>query len=170
MMLDASLDTSFWNIAAQIGLVPYLFDYFRVFYCRAVEREIVTTDPEETPLIYPQAILFRLMKESGRLHLAEPGQSLSLFGAGEAYAISLAQERSWVLLMNDYRPLQLALTLGLRCITVPDFCLILYSDRKITEQAVKGYINRLRSTTSLKLLREAEAIVDQIARKRGDRI
>jgi hypothetical protein len=168
MMLNASLDTSFWNIAAQIGVVPYLFDYFHMHYCPAVEREIVTTDPDETPLIYPQAILFRLMKESGRLHLAEPGQSLKLFGAGEAYAISLAQERSWVLLLNDYRPMQFALALGLQCITVPDFCLILYSDGKITAQAVKGYINRLRSTTSLKLLRQAEAVVDQIAQKRGE--
>jgi predicted nucleic acid-binding protein len=170
MMLDASLDTSFWNIAAQVGIVPYLFDYFQVHYCQAVEQEIVTTDPQETSLIYPQAILFRLMKESGRLHLVEPGQSLKLFGAGEAFAISLAQERSWVLLLNDYRPLQFALALGLSCITVPDFCLILYLDRKITVQAVKGYINRLRSTTSLKLLREAEAVVDQIAQERGDRI
>jgi len=43
-MLDASLDTSFWNIAAQIGVAPYLFAFFRVHYCLAVEREIVTTD------------------------------------------------------------------------------------------------------------------------------
>ena len=168
MMLDASLDTSFWDIAAQIGVAPYLFDYFRIYYCKAVEQEIITTDPDESPLIYPQAILFRLMKESERLHLAEPSQSLKLFGAGEACAITLAQEKSWVLLLNDYRPLQFALSLGLSCVTVPGFCLILYSDGKITMQAVNGYINRLRATTSLKLRREAEVVVDLIAQKRGE--
>jgi hypothetical protein len=71
-LIDASLDTSFWNIAAQIGVAPYLFSFFRVHYCTAVEREIVSTDPGKTPLIYPQAMLFRLLQEDGRFHLVEP--------------------------------------------------------------------------------------------------
>ncbi len=71
-IVNASLDTSFWNIASQIGVVPYLFTYFRVHYCQAVEQEIITTDPNETPLVYPQAMLFMVLKEDGRLHLADP--------------------------------------------------------------------------------------------------
>jgi len=93
--LDASLDTSFWNIAAQIGVVPYLFSFFRVHYCTAVEQEIVTTDPGETSLIYPQAMLLRLLQEDGRLYLMEPDKPLNLFGAGEAHAMAVARERSW---------------------------------------------------------------------------
>ncbi|RME43060.1 MAG: hypothetical protein D6791_16340, partial [Chloroflexi bacterium] len=34
-LLNASLDTSFWNVAAQIGVVPYLFSFFRVHYSQA---------------------------------------------------------------------------------------------------------------------------------------
>jgi hypothetical protein len=45
-LLNASLDTSFWNIAAQIGVIPYLFSFFKVHYCQAVEQEIITTDPD----------------------------------------------------------------------------------------------------------------------------
>lgn len=84
MILNASLDTSFWTIAAQIGVVPYLFAYFRIHYCRAVEAEIIATDPHETPLIYPQAMLFQIMQEDNRLHRIEPENPLTQFGAGEA--------------------------------------------------------------------------------------
>jgi len=167
-MLDASLDTSFWNIAAQIGIVPYLFAFFKVHYCQAIEEEIVTTDPDETPLIYPQAMLFMVMKEDGRLHQAEPEQPLALFGAGEAHAIALAQERSWVLLINDYQPLQFAQSLGLHCVSVPDFCVLLYSEGRITYHAVKGYLRRLTPTTSPALIHLAERVVDEIARERGE--
>ncbi len=167
-MLNTSLDTSFWNIATQVGVVPYLFAFFRVHYCWAVEDEIVTTDPDETPLIYPQAMLFKVMQEDGRLHQAEPEHPLTQFGAGEAGAIALAQERGWVLLINDYRPLQLAQSLGLHCVSVPDFCVLLYAERRITYRAVKGYLRRLASTTSPALIRMAEQVADEITRERGE--
>ena len=138
MILDASLDTSFWNMATRIGVVPYLFSFFRVYYCHAVEKEIVTTDPEETSLVYPQAMLFMVMKEDGRLHAAEPKIPLSRYGVGEAHAIALARENKWVLLINDTRPSQFAVGLGLQTVAVPDFCVLLYSQGKITFPAVRG--------------------------------
>ncbi len=92
-ILDASLDTSFWKFASQIGVVPYLFSFFHLHYCDAVEREIVTTDPKQTPLIYPQAMLFIVFKEDGRLHQREPKAPFNLFGTGEAHAMALAQEQ-----------------------------------------------------------------------------
>lgn len=167
-MVNASLDTSFWNIAAQIGVVPYLFSFFRLYYCQAVEDEIVTTDPEETSLIYPQAMLFKVMQEDGRLHRAEPESPLTKFGVGEANAIALARECEWVLLINDYRPLQMAQSLGLCCVSVPDFCVLLYSRRKITYGAVKGYLRRVVSTTSPDLIQVAEQVIEEIAKERGE--
>ncbi|MCC9076248.1 hypothetical protein FKZ61_009010 [Litorilinea aerophila] len=167
-LLDASLDTSFWNIAAQIGIAPYLFSFFRVYYCRAVEQEIVTTDPDETSLIYPQAMLFMVLKEDGRLYPAEPEEPLHIFGTGEAHAIALARERSWILLINDVRPLEFARSLGIECVAVPDFCILLYSQGKITYSAVRGYLRRLTMTTSPKLIQQAEQIVEEIASKRGE--
>lgn len=168
MQQDASLDTSFWNIAAQVGVAPYLFSYFTVHYCAAVEQEIVATNPSETPLIFPQAMLFQVLQEDGRLHQAEPATSERLYGPGEARAIALARERSWVLLINDYRPLQFAQSLGVQCVTVPGFCVLLYADGKITLSATLGYLRRLAPTTSPQLIRQAEAIVDRVARERGE--
>ncbi len=165
---NASLDTSFWNIAAQIGVIPYLFSFFKVHYCRAVEQEVVTTDPDETPLVYPQAMLFMVLREDGRLHQAEPEEPLEMFGTGEAHAIALARERSWILLINDARPLEFAQSLGIECVAVPDFCVLLYSQGKITYPAVRGYLRRLAPTTSPGLIHQAEQIVDEIADKRGE--
>jgi predicted nucleic acid-binding protein len=168
MMLNASLDTSFWNVAAQIGIVPYLFTFFHVYYCQAVEDEIITTDPSETPLIFPQAMLFKIMQEDGRLHHEEPAHPLTQFGTGEANAIALAKEREWILLINDYRPLLLARSLGLCCVSVPDFCLLLYAERRITYRVVEGYLRRLVPTTSPALIQLAEQAAEVIARERGE--
>lgn len=168
MILDASLDTSFWNIASQIGVVPYLFSYFRVHYCKVVEQEIVTTDPGETPLVYPQAMLFMVLKEDGRLHQQEPNRPSTLFGVGEAHAITLALEQSWLLLINDARPLAFAQSLGIPCIAVPDFCVFLYAQGKITYAATQGYLKRLSMTTSPTLIQQAETIVSIMAQEKGD--
>jgi predicted nucleic acid-binding protein len=148
--------------------VPYLFSFFRVHYCPAVEWEIVTTDPDETPLVYPQAMLFVLLKEAGRLHQAKTEKPLDVFGLGEAHALALAYERSWVLLINDAQPLALAQSLGIACVSVPDFCVLLYSQGKITYPAVRGYLRRLVPTTSPALIRQAELIADEISKKRGE--
>ena len=168
MLFDASLDTSFWNVAAQVGVAPYLFSFFRVYYCSAVEREIVTTDPGETSLIYPQAMLFRLLQEDGRLHQAEPEKPLNLFGMGEACALAVARERAWTLLINDARPLQFARASGINCVAVPDFCVLLYAQRKITHAAVAGYLKRLAPTTSPVLIQQAWWLADVIADERGE--
>ena len=168
MILPASLDTSFWNIAAQIGLVPYLFGYFQVHYCRAVEQEIITTDPDITPLVYPQAMLFQLLQQDGRLYQQEPETPLTKFGLGESHAIALAYEQSWVLLINDARPLRFAQDMDIHCIAVPDWVTFLYSQRKITLSAAQGYLHRLSATTSPTLLTQAEQIVKYIAQQRGE--
>lgn len=167
MIHNASLDTSFWNAANQIGVIPYLFSLFRVHYCTAVEHEIVTTNPDETPLIYPQAMMFQIMQEDNRLYRADPTTPLGLFGTGEAHAIALAIEHQWVVLLNDVRPFIYARALGLRCVSVPSFCVMLFSQGKITYAAVTGYLNRLRTITSPKLITEAQLVIDQLTKSRG---
>ena len=116
---DASLDTSFWSIAAQIGVVPYLFAFFRVNYCTAVENKIVTTSPDRTPLVYPRQC-FSQCRGGGQTctYRAEPVAPIKSFGIGEAHAIALARERSWILLINDTRPMQFAQSLGIRSLRV----------------------------------------------------
>lgn len=166
MLLDASLDTSFWTCASQIGVAPYLFSFFRIHYSQAIEREIVTTNPSETTLIYPQAMLFTIFQEDGRLHRREPTKPLALFGTGEAHAIALAKENNWLLLINDRRPLAFARSLGISTVSIPSFCVLLYSQGKITLAAVNGYLNRLASTTSPVLIAEAEQSLMQIVNLR----
>jgi predicted nucleic acid-binding protein len=167
-ILNASLDTSFWTYASQTGVTPYLFSYFRVHYCQAVRSEIITINPENPSLVYPQAMLFQVFEEDGRLHQVEPANPLPVYGAGEAHAIALAREHNWVLLINDSRPLEYARLLGVATISVPGFCAFLYAEDKISLAAVNGYLKRLGSTTSASLIAEAIQTVAVIAKKRGD--
>jgi len=166
MLLNASLDTSFWNRAADVGVTAYLFSFFRVYYCQAVRNEIITTDPTETALIYPQAMLFTVFEEDGRLQRTEPQSSLSLFGLGEASAIALAREHNWVLLINDQRPLLFAESLGVHCVCVPDFCVFLYSQGKITAAAAEGYLERLKPTTGKQLIARAQQVLQKLSVQR----
>jgi len=168
MLLNASLDTSFWTYASQVGVVPYLFSFFRVHYCEAVKSEIVTTDPTKTSLVYPQAMLFIVFAEDGRLYQKEPAKPLSVFGIGEAHAIAVAKENDWLLLINDSRPLLYARSLGIKTVSVPGFCVLLYSKKLITLDAVNGYLKRLSTTTSATLLAEASHTVMEIAKQRGE--
>lgn len=168
MLLNASLDTSFWTYASQVGVAPYLFRFFRVHYCQVVKDEIVTTDPAATTLIYPQAMLFLVFEEDGRLHQQESLHPLPVFGIGEAHAIAVAKENDWVLLINDSRPLLYARSLGLTTVSVPSFCVLLYSKKLITLNAVSGYLKRLSTTTSATLLAEASHAIAEIAKRRGE--
>ncbi|MCL4868833.1 MAG: hypothetical protein KJ063_07695 [Anaerolineae bacterium] len=170
MLQNISLDTSFWVLGTQIGIIPYLFLFFRVHYCQQVEQEIVTTNPNESPLIFPQAILFMVLQQDGRLHKSEPTQSIAMFGPGESHAIALALENKWALLINDVRPLVYAQSLGIPCVTVPDFCLLLYTQGKITYPAIQGYLQRLVNTTSPRLIDQAKQAANYIANQRGDRL
>ncbi|MBX3009891.1 MAG: hypothetical protein KF832_00235 [Caldilineaceae bacterium] len=168
MLLNASLDTSFWNRAADVGITAYLFSFFRVYYCRVVKDEIITTDPNETALIYPQAMLFTVFEEDGRLQQAEPQNTLSLYGLGEAAAIALAREQQWILLINDQRPLLFAESLEIHCVCVPDFCVFLYSQGKVTAAAAEGYLERLRPTTGKQLIVRAQEVLKRVREQRGE--
>lgn len=167
-LLNASLDTSFWTYASQIGVAPYLFTFFQVYYCQAVKNEIITTHPSETTLIYPQAMLFMVFEEDGRLKPIEPQKPLSIFGVGEAHAIAVAKERQWILLINDGRPLVYARSLGITTVSVPGFCVLLYAKGMITLNAVTGFMKRLSTTTSAALIAEATHTVAEIAKQRGE--
>ena len=168
MLLNASLDTSFWNRVADVGVTAYLFSFFRVYYCQAVRNEIIATDPSETTLIYPQAMLFTVFEEDRRLQRAEPQSTLSLYGLGEAAAIALAREQSWVLLINDQRPLLFAESLGIHCVCVPDFCVFLYAQGKITTAAAEGYLDRLKPTTGKQLIARAQLVLQQLRTQRKE--
>ena len=84
--------------------------------------------------------------------------------------MALAYEQSWVLLINDARPLRFAQDMGIACVAVPDWATFLYAQRKITLAAVQGYLRRLTTTTSPNLIAQAEQVIGQIAHQRGETI
>lgn len=64
--------------------------------------------------------------------------------------------------------LQLAFSLDILSFSVPDFCVLLYAEGRISLRAARGYLDRLRTSTSPALIQEAIAVVDEIGEKRGE--
>jgi len=166
-MQNASLDASFWNCAFKVHLVGYIFDLFQVYCCAAVESEILAGDPRRPELVFPQAALFVALKE--KIHRAEPGSPIGLFGYGERYAIALAQEKNWALLINDGRAYEFASQLGVKCLSVPELAALLCASGRITPDAALTCFKLLRSTTNPRLIERGIRIVEQLKRKEGDK-
>lgn len=164
---NASLDTSFWVVACQIGVVQYLFDFYEVHYCPVVREEIASGDPARPSLVFPQAKMFQVFMEDGRLKQAKPRRLFTVFGAGEAGAIALARERGWALLINDFRPYHLARSLGIQAVSVPEFCLVLAAAGLVTPAAAHGSLDRLRATTSRSLLELARESLERLTGNGG---
>jgi hypothetical protein len=57
---------------------------------------------------------------------------------------------------------------GVHCVSVPDFCAVLYSDKVITFRAAQGFIQRTNFTTSADLIQQARTLIEKIAQKRGE--
>lgn len=168
MIRNASLDTSFWTSATRIGIAPYLFSFFQVYYCQAVADEIIATDPMITKLIYPQAMLFRVFQEDGRVLKKEPTKPINLYGIGEANAIALALEQEWTLLINDVRPYNYAKSLGITVYSVPDFCLLLYASGKVSYRAFQTNLQKITPVTSPQLIEYITKIGIELAVQKGD--
>lgn len=100
----ASLDTSFWTIGYHAEVLPYLFDYFKIFVAPEVEDEILARDVRFPNVVYGYSKLYEVFKEDKRFQIVSPQSRLGQFGRGEDAAISLALEHNWMLLINDVRP------------------------------------------------------------------
>lgn len=157
----AVLDTSFWSAAFSVELLPYLFDFFQVRLPQAVIDEITAVHPQESTREFPQAALYRVLQD--RFTVTEPHAPLRLFGPGERHAIALAVERSEVLLINDYKPYQFARRLGVRCLSVPEFAVLVFAAGKLSQAAIKLRLARLRYVTSKQLIDAAEEMMRNLA-------
>ena len=81
-----------------------LLDLFRLVVPEAVVAEIMATDPVFPSREYPYATLFRHLR--GQMTVVPARASpppLSLFGTGEAAALTLAQEQGLLELITEWR-------------------------------------------------------------------
>ena len=166
--VGASLDTSFWKHVWMLHLAPYLFDYFEIFYCTEVYREIHSPYPAFPTVVHPRIKLFDVLAEANLLRRQDPtSYDATLYGPGEAQALALAAERGYVLLIDDYRSLRYAQKQGVPIISSPDFVVKLCVDGVLTCRMGRDRIERSRAEVSPLLLENALARIEVIEMKRG---
>jgi hypothetical protein len=113
VLRKASLDASFWINASQGGLTPFLPDYFQLFVCAAVEREILHPLTVKG-LPVAAALQFRDWRDKEIIVRHDPTQTVNWYHAGENAATALAIENNYVLLIDDQNPYHFARSRGLK--------------------------------------------------------
>ncbi len=142
----AVLDTSFYVHCFFAGLIPYLFDDYEVYVTEGVIAEATPVMPGLPSVVLPNVKMFHLLQQLGAIKRQQPADVPSLpYGLGEREAIGLALERRYVLLIDDYEPLQYALTSGITVVTTAEFVASLNQKGIITQGMALGWLRRLHN-------------------------
>lgn len=164
-----AIDTSFWTVGHRADVLQYLVEYFMLHAPPAVRREILAVDPVYPRRIYGYVAMFRAFEEFGALEIVTPSRPVGQFGAGEAEALALAQERGWWLLINDHRPYTFARRLGLQTTSVPSFIAYLYELEVLSLTSAERKLDLITAITSPTVIDPARQAIDCLARERGAR-
>lgn len=142
----AALDTSFYVHCFFADLISYLFDDYEVYATEGVIAEATPALPDFPSVVLPNVKMFHLLQQLGAIKQQQPTRVPALpYGQGESEAIDLALEQRYVLLIDDYEPLQYARTLGITVVTTADFVASLNRKRVITRGMALGWLGRLRN-------------------------
>lgn len=149
----AVMDTSFWTAAVHVRVDAYLPLFFArpILVPNAVRAEIEREgDPENSRWLQEDRQRFRLWLEDGRVRIVDPAKPYRLYGPGEAACLGLALERGdlWIL-VNDRRPYEEALRLGLQAASVPELILQLVIWEKIPRFKAESMLDVLEDANTV---------------------
>ncbi|MEX0683753.1 MAG: hypothetical protein WD904_02005 [Dehalococcoidia bacterium] len=164
MRQNATLDSSFWIHAAVSDVIGQLLEDFDLSVASAVGDEL-------TEDYASGALLHGLVREGRILVRNAETETIDRFGPGERGAINLAIEnRGWVLLMDDLRPVRAAEEMGLAPVSSPVYAASLYRRGGRNERAVLTVLARLaaRSTVSPQLIDLALNQIGQMTKEGSD--
>lgn len=161
----AVLDTSFWSCVVHINLHGFLEEIFQrpIFVPPAVEDEILRKSNAPQERIYPYQKEFEIHKQAGLLTVRAPDEHIQKFGEGEGEALVLAKELNAVLLVNENQSYQHGKSqMGLACVTVPVFVVLLASQNIIASNAAEQRVKKCRHVTSNQYIEKALELLDQL--------
>jgi predicted nucleic acid-binding protein len=162
---NASLDASFWINAYDADLVRFLTDYFRLFVCGSVAKEIRYPLDELGVKEAAGPSLFVKWCQSGVISLEDPQKPVNWYQAGENAAIALAIERKYFLLIDDANPYHFAKSQGLKVVGTADLAVFLYDQGRLTHAETVAALKALRSSKKQK--RDAMIALGILAREKG---
>lgn len=162
----ASLDASFWINSHQVGLTSFLPEYFQLFVCAEVEREILY--PLTTQgLPVPAALQFQEWCAGKIIIRQSPAKPVDWYHVGENAAIALAIDNQYVLLLDDQNPYHFARAHNLKVVSSADFVVLLYVANRLSHVVAEATISRLG--LGKHLARTALTVLAALAQRRGER-
>jgi hypothetical protein len=160
-MQSATFDTSFWINAFRSGLTPHLLGRYDLRYTPEVAGELFESSPGGREF-------WRLVREGALVTAMSSAQPVREFGAGERAAINLAFEhQDWLLLMDDYRPFQAAVQLGLRVVCTPVLAVALYHEGRLGAEGALALLARLAAMQTVSPHLLAAALAQLAASRRA---
>jgi predicted nucleic acid-binding protein len=158
----AVLETSFWVVAYRAEVAANCLDLFEIVVPRAVEAEILGTQPGVSVREYPYATLFRHLREKLKTLEAEV-LPLTSFGPGEAAAIPLAAHLNAVLLINERPGAQYARNIGIDVATVPSIIVLLRARGVIGDRAARRKLALIANNTAPVIMQDALRVLDALS-------
>ena len=144
MKQSASLDTSFWINCHRVGILDKIFEYFDLHVCEEVKQEILS--PLLRLGIFAQdAIIFQQKLDQNEITITNSTKtSREIFHTAEDRAIGLAEEKDFMLLIDNGAPFEYAMAHGLKVVNTASFIVFLYSEERLTIQNARQKLMALR--------------------------
>lgn len=154
----AALDTSFWAATALAEAHGYMLKMFEVHCPQAVVDEV---ENEEPPALRADAALFQQLRLRGVISVTEPGSvTVKLFGKGEAATLSLAAEKSWMALINEYRAAEYGRNvLRVVVVNVPQLIVAVCAAGYVPSVKAQSMLAKIANVTSPRLVQEATRVL-----------
>lgn len=156
-----ALDTSFWAATALAEAHGYLLKLFEVHCPQDVVDEIENEDP---PALQPDAALFQQLRLHNVIKVTDPAKvTIRLFGHGERAVLSLAHEKKWIGLMNEWRAAAYGRdVLGLTMMNVAQLILAACAVGHFPAVKAHQLLARIANITSPALIQEATRILNAL--------
>lgn len=154
----SALDTSFWAATALAEAHGYLLKLFEVHCAEAVVLEI---ENEEPPALRTDAALFQQLRLRGVITVTDPRSvTVKLFGKGEAATLSLAAERQWIALINEYRAAEYGRNaMKLIVMNVPQLIVAACAAGHVPSVKAQSMLAKIANITSPRLIQEATRVL-----------
>jgi predicted nucleic acid-binding protein len=160
MRRQATFDSSFWIHSVFLDLEPFLLTDFELICPRAVERELGQQNPTSLRL--------KALLNNHTMQLVSPrSEKVKLYGDGERAAINLALEKTFLLLIDDWRPYEMAYEVGVKVVNTPAYLVQLFQQGRIPLERVLGDLGKLarRGTIKPTWIHAALKVVAEIRKK-----
>ncbi len=120
-------------------MLPHVIERFQLYFAPEVGREL-------SQRFASGREFWGLVRRGELTEVPAHSSQVKEFGPGERAAMNLALDhRDWTLLMDDRRPLQEALRLGLRTVCTPVLVVALYDDRHLDLQEALAFLAGLQA-------------------------